>query len=62
MNKYAPLARIILRYIAGLGAGASVVAGEHAPIDPEMVMIVSGVIALVVEVFYYMAKKKGLSI
>lgn len=62
----APLARVILRYVAGalLGAGVSVgAAGYVLADDPDLVMLVSIGLSFLIgaasEGFYYLAKKYG---
>lgn len=52
-----PVARIILRYGAGLAFGASV--GQQLVSNPDMVAVVSAAVAACVEGFYALAKKKG---
>lgn len=51
------IARIIIRYVVGLIVGAnaaSIMAG-----DPDIVTIVAGLIGLVTECAYTVAKKRG---
>lgn len=64
----APLARVLLRYVAGALAGYGIAvnaAGYVLADDPDMVFLVScGLSALfgaVVEGFYALAKKRGWS-
>ena len=54
---YAPLARIILRYIVGIIAGMD--AGNTLAGDPDVVTIVALGIGAVVEVAYTIAKRNG---
>lgn len=54
---YAPIARIILRYIVGLVIGvdtAALLAG-----DPDVVTVIAMSIGVAVEVVYALAVKKG---
>lgn len=53
MTQYAPFARIILRYLAGI-AGAT---GWAA--DQDLVMALSLIIGAAVEAFYLYAKRSG---
>lgn len=55
--KYAPYARILLRYGVGfvLGGGAGVALAA----DPDVVMLVALGIGAAVEFFYELSKKKG---
>ena len=54
---YAPIARIIIRYVVGLVIGADS-AGVLA-MDPDVVTMVAAGVALGVEVVYAMAKRHG---
>lgn len=56
---YAPLARIILRYIAGAGVMGSQQIGNQLAADPDLVLYLSLTIAAVVEAAYAFAKRKG---
>lgn len=56
---YGPLARIILRYASGMSFGGAFVLSEHLAMDPDVIMLVSASIGLVVEGFYALAKKSG---
>ena len=58
---YAPIARIVLRYVAGGGALGSERVGELLATDPDVVMITSIAIAAVVEGLYAIAKRKGMT-
>ena len=62
MTNYAPLARIILRYAAGAGMMGSQQLGEQWATNPDLILIVSGLIGLGVEAFYVFAKRKGWNI
>lgn len=59
MNQYAPLARILLRYLAGISLGGAPIIGPALAVDPDMVKITAAVIGGSVEGFYYLAKKYG---
>jgi len=54
---YAPIARIILRYIVGLIVGAD--AANLLAGDPDVVSVVALGIGLAVEVVYAFAVKRG---
>ena len=54
---YAPIARIILRYIVGLVIGSD--AADLLSGDPDVVTVVAMSIGVVVEVVYALAVKKG---
>ncbi|WP_182442166.1 hypothetical protein [Cereibacter sphaeroides] len=54
---YAPIARIIIRYLVGLVIGADA-AGVLAG-DPEIVTLVAAGIGAAVEAAYALAKRKG---
>ncbi len=56
---YAPLARIILRYIAGAGVMGSQQIGNQLAADPDLVLYLSLGIAAAVEAAYAFAKRKG---
>jgi preprotein translocase subunit Sec61beta len=58
---YAPLARIILRYIAGAGIMGSQALGNQLAADPDLVLYLSLGLAAAVEAAYAFAKKKGWS-
>ncbi len=57
--KYAPLARIILRYLVGAGVIGSSQIGEQLAADPDLIMYVSLAIGAVVEWFYLRRNKAG---
>jgi hypothetical protein len=56
---YAPLARIILRYIAGAGVMGSQQIGNQLAADADLVLYLSLGIAAAVEAAYAFAKRKG---
>ena len=56
---YAPLARIILRYIAGAGIMGSQALGNQLASDPDLVLYLSLGLAAAVEAAYALAKRKG---
>ena len=56
---YAPLARIVLRYVAGAGLMGSAVIGDQLAADPDLVFYASLAIGAVVEAFYVLATRKG---
>ena len=56
---YAPLARIILRYIVGAGVMGSAQIGNQIAADPDLVLVVSLIIGGVVETLYAISKRKG---
>ena len=56
---YAPLARILLRYVAGAGIMGSQALGNQLAADPDLVLYLSLGLAAVVEAAYAYAKRKG---
>ncbi len=54
---YAPIARIVIRYLVGLLIGADA-AGVLAG-DPDVVTVVAGAIGLATEVAYALARRRG---
>lgn len=54
---YAPIARIIVRYIVGLVVGAD--AADIMAGDPDIVTLVAAGIGLATEAVYAIAKQKG---
>lgn len=56
---WAPLARILLRYLAGAGVMGSLTLGEDLAADPDLVLYVSLAIGAAVEAAYAYAKKRG---
>ncbi len=56
---YAPIARIVLRYIVGAAFMGSDQIGAQLSADPDLIMAVSVVIGFVVEAGYAIAKKRG---
>lgn len=54
---YAPIARIILRYVIGAVIGLS--QGDMLAADPDIVMIVALAIGAGVEVAYALARRRG---
>ena len=58
---YAPLARIILRYIAGAGIMGSQALGNQLAADPDLVLYLSLGLAAAVETAYTYAKRRGWS-
>lgn len=56
---YAPIARIILRYILGAAFMGSDEIGMQFATDPDLVMFGTVIIGAVVEGLYAFAKKKG---
>lgn len=59
---YAPIARILLRYVAGAGIMGSQTLGNQLAADPDLVLYLSLGIAAVVESAYAFAKKRGWSL
>ena len=55
---YAPIARIILRYVSGGGVVAGVLGAEFI-VDPDIILIVSFTIGAAVEGLYTLAKMYG---
>lgn len=53
------LARIILRYAVGGMFFGSTAIGNQLALDPDIVMVVSGVLAALTELYYVVAKKVG---
>lgn len=56
---WAPLARILLRYLAGAGIMGSMTLGDQLVADPDLVLYVSLAIGAVVEAAYTYAKRRG---
>lgn len=56
---YAPLARIILRYLVGAGMMGSVQIGDTLATDPDLVFYAAMGIGFVVETAYAWAKRVG---
>jgi len=56
---YAPIARVILRYLVGGAFMGSTVIGDQLATDPDLVRIASAKIAVGIEVAYALAKKWG---
>jgi hypothetical protein len=56
---YAPLARIVLRYLVGAGVMGSSQIGDALAADPDLVLYVSLGIGAAVEAGYAIAKRKG---
>lgn len=54
---YAPIARIVLRYIIGLAVGMD--AGRMLAGDPDVVTIAAIALGAAVEAIYALAKRKG---
>lgn len=58
---YAPIARIILRYVVGAGIMGSAQIGGQLAADPDLVFYASLGIGAVVEAAYALSKRKGWS-
>lgn len=56
---YAPIARIILRYVVGAGVMGSDQIGAALAANPDLVLVGSIAIGAAVEVGYAFAKRKG---
>jgi hypothetical protein len=56
---YAPIARIVLRYLIGGVAVGSMTLGDELAADPDIVLAVSLGIGALVEAAYAAAKRKG---
>lgn len=56
---YAPIARIILRYLIGAGIAGSTQIGDYLAADPDLVLYVSLGLGAAVEGVYAFAKRKG---
>ncbi|MGR1582424.1 hypothetical protein ACSSNL_13280 [Thalassobius sp. S69A] len=56
---WAPIARIVLRYIAGGVVFGSVAIGDRLAADPDIVMVTGALIGAMVEGAYYLAKRRG---
>lgn len=54
---YAPIARIILRYVVGGVVGMA--QGDMLAGDPDVVSVIALAIGATVEAAYFMAKRKG---
>lgn len=58
---YAPVARIILRYLSGLTVGGAPLIAPYLAVDPDMVMVTGAIIGFGVEGVYALAKRRGWS-
>lgn len=56
---YAPLARIILRYLVGAAIMGSPMIGEQLAADADLVAVAAMLIGVGVEATYAIAKRKG---
>jgi preprotein translocase subunit Sec61beta len=60
---FAPIARIILRYVVGGSAGIAAFGDpallERIVVDPDMILLVSAILAGLTELVYQWAKKTG---
>lgn len=59
---YAPLARIVLRYIVGAAVMYGMIGaetGEYLAVDPDLTLVIGSIIGAVVEFAYAYAKKRG---
>lgn len=54
---YAPIARIIIRYVVGLVIGAD--AANIAAGDPDIVTVAAAGVGVAVEIAYGVAKRRG---
>lgn len=62
MTAYAPIARIVLRYVVGAGVMYGLIGaetGENLAIDPDLTLILSSAIGAAIEGVYAYAKRKG---
>lgn len=60
--QYMPIARIAIRYLAGALVSYGIIGaetGEYLAIDPDLAMIVAGLMAAGVEGAYALAKRNG---
>jgi hypothetical protein len=57
--EYAPIARIILRYLVGAGVMGSTQIGDYLAADPDLVLYLSVGVGAAVEGVYAYAKRKG---
>ena len=56
---YAPMARIILRYVAGAGFMGSIAIGNQLAADPDIIFYGSMALAALVEAVYTWTKRIG---
>ena len=59
---YAPLARIVLRYIVGAAVMYGLIGaetGEYLAVDPDLTLVIGSIIGAAVEFAYAYAKKRG---
>lgn len=59
---YAPIARIVLRYIVGAGVMYGLIGadtGEYLAVDPDLTLALSSAIGVIVEGVYALARRKG---
>ncbi len=59
MDNYAPLARIVLRYLVGAAFVSSPEIGKQLAADPDVIAFVAAGIGVAVEAAYAWAKKRG---
>lgn len=59
MTDFAPLARIVLRYVIGAALMGSDEIGAQFAADPDLVLAVAIAIGAAVEAAYAIAKKRG---
>jgi|TARA_B110000977_G_scaffold142777_1_gene181302 hypothetical protein len=57
MNNYAPIARVLIRYIAGIAIGAE--SANILATDTDLITVIAILIGGLNEMWYYLAKKKG---
>jgi hypothetical protein len=56
---FAPYIRIALRYIVGAGLMGSAQLGEMMATDPDLIIVLSGLVGVAVEAYYQWAKRRG---
>jgi preprotein translocase subunit Sec61beta len=56
---WAPLARILLRYLVGAGIMGSTALGEQLAADPDLVLYAALALAAAIEGAYAIAKRRG---
>jgi hypothetical protein len=56
---YAPIARIVLRYVLGAAFMGSDQIGVELAADPDLIMLATVAIGALVEAAYAIAKRKG---
>ena len=57
---FAPLARIVLRYVVGAGLMGSEAIGDTLSANPDIVLVTGILMGVAVEGLYWLAKRNGM--